>query len=304
MLEKEPIPLHDTKSFTAAHMPSKELQTLFHGDISQYFIVRTEEMYRHVRQVVPASRSTTHTCLYTTGGVVRMKIGSESYTIGKDEMLFVPAGQVFSFQPGEQNEGFLFVFHQDLFISKLSQTNPLHEFGFLRVWSNPHIRLDAVQSARILALLHRLFDDYTENGLKNTGLIRSYLAALLYEVNLNYESVPSRRSIASADITNRFRTLLHLHIREKRQVTDYASLLNVTANHLNKSVKGITGKSPTRWIDEVLVSEAKILLLQSRLSVQEIARSIGFEDPSYFTRLFRKYEKVTPTAFRKMIERS
>jgi AraC family transcriptional regulator, transcriptional activator of pobA len=95
-----------------------------------------------------------------------------------------------------------------------------------------------------------------------------------------------------------------LHIREKRQVADYASLLNVTPNHLNKCVKGITGKSPTQWIDEVLVSEAKTLLLQSRLSVQEIALSIGFEDPSYFTRLFRKYEEVTPTAFRKMIEKS
>lgn len=304
MQEKELIPLHDTKSFTATHMPSEELQSLFHDDISQYFIVRTEEMYRHVRQVVPASRTTTHTCLYTTEGIARMKIGSESYTVGKDEMLFVPAGQVFSFAPGEQNKGFLFVFHQDLFISKLSHTIPIHDFGFLKVWSNPHIRLDAVQAARILPLLQRLFDDYTENGLKNTGIIRAYLAALLYEVNLNYESVPFHHSIAAADITNRFVELLHLHIRDKRQVTDYASLLNVTPNHLNKSVKGITGKSPTRWIDEVLVSEAKILLLQSRFSVQEIALSIGFEDPSYFTRLFRKYEKVTPTTFRKMIEKS
>lgn len=298
------IPLHDTHSFTSTHMPARELGALFHGDISQYFIVRTEEMYRHVKQAVPASRSTTHICLYTTQGIARMKIGSERYEIGKDEMLFVPAGQVFSFGTGEENKGFLFVFHRDLFISKLMQSDPFQEFGFLKVWGNPHIRLDKSQAERVLHLLHRLFEDYIENGLKNTGIIRSYLAALLHEVNLNQAAAVPRRSSAPGDLANRFRELLHAHVVTRKQVTDYASLLNVTPNHLNKVVKSVTGKSPTRWIDEALVSEAKILLLQSRLSVQEIAQAIGFEDPSYFTRLFRKYEQATPTAFRKMIEKS
>lgn len=298
------IPLHDTHSFTATHMPARELQTLFHGDISQYFMVRTEDMYRHVKQAVPASRSTTHTCLYTTEGIARMKIGSEFYEVGKDEMLFVPAGQVFSFGTGEENKGFLFVFHRDLFISKLTQTDPFQDFEFLKVWGNPHIRLEDAQAKRVLYLVQRLFEDYIENGLKNTGIIRSYLAALLHEINLNRETAAPRRATAAEDLANRFRELLHTHVTTEKQVTGYASLLNVTPNHLNKSVKSVTGKSPTKWIDEALVSEAKILLLQSRLSVQEIAQAIGFEDPSYFTRLFRKYEQVTPTAFRKMIEKS
>ena len=67
-------------------------------------------------------------------------------------------------------------------------------------------------------------------------------------------------------------------------------------------MKSITEKSPTKWIDETLVLEAKVLLYQTELSINEVANEIGIEDQSYFSRLFKKYEQVTPLQFRKMIE--
>jgi AraC-like DNA-binding protein len=87
-------------------------------------------------------------------------------------------------------------------------------------------------------------------------------------------------------------------------VGEYAQALHVTPNHLNKAVKGVTGKSPSRWIDETLVLEAKVLLHQTDLSVGEVAAALGLFDASYFSRLFKKYAGVTPVAFRKKIEKS
>jgi len=108
----------------------------------------------------------------------------------------------------------------------------------------------------------------------------------------------------SVSITNRFRELLVDRIKTSHRVTDYASELNITPNHLNKAVRTITGKSPTKWIDEAIVLESKVLLYQSSLSISAIAAEVGLFDASYFSRLFKKYEGVTPLAFRKMIETS
>lgn len=78
-------------------------------------------------------------------------------------------------------------------------------------------------------------------------------------------------------------------------------MLSITPNHLNKCLRTITGKSPTKWIDEAIILEAKVLLSQTTLSVNEITTELGLSDPSYFSRFFRKYEGCTPLEFRKHI---
>jgi AraC-like DNA-binding protein len=64
------------------------------------------------------------------------------------------------------------------------------------------------------------------------------------------------------------------------------------------------GKSPTQWIDELIVLEAKVLLYQSRLTISEVSYELGIEDPSYFGRMFKKYTGQTPTDFRKLVEKN
>lgn len=81
-------------------------------------------------------------------------------------------------------------------------------------------------------------------------------------------------------------------------------LMHVSPNHLNKAVKAATAKSPTKWIDEAIVLESKVLLYQSHRSISDIAAEVGLQDPSYFARLFKKYEGITPQTFRKRIEKS
>jgi AraC-like DNA-binding protein len=119
-----------------------------------------------------------------------------------------------------------------------------------------------------------------------------------------YRSGAQEQSPASVKIANAFRELLFAHARTMHLATGYAAMLNISPNHLNKAVKAATSKPVSRWIDEAIILEAKVLLGQSDVPVHEVAATVGLDDPSYFTRLFKKYEGVTPTAFRKMIEKS
>lgn len=268
----------------------------------KFFIVRVEELIRLMKLPVPPARTNTHTFIYLTEGEAIMRIGSETYKIVKDECLVVAAGQVFSFDNVDINKGYLISFHDDVMIGKLAKNDLLKDFEFLRAWGNPKISLDTQTSGFIRQLLERILIDYEVNGLQNREIIQSYLIALLCEVNSIYKSVSGIAQLKAIEISNKFRELLFIHIKNRHLVSDYASLLHVTPNHLNKSVKAATGKSPTKWIDEAIVLEAKVLLYQSNLSINEIATEVGLLDQSYFSRLFKKYEGTTPSQFRKMIE--
>ncbi|WP_298732958.1 AraC family transcriptional regulator [uncultured Chitinophaga sp.] len=304
MRSKSKINVYDPTSFLPRFMPSDELMGLMKAGYEKFLVVKLEEMYRHVTKAVPASRSLTHSCLYLTSGEANMKIGSESYTIHKDQMLFVPAGQVFSFGENDVNKGYLCSFHEDILTGKFGGSELLKDFEFLQVWGNPRIVLPQQTSRFILHLFRRILHEYTQNGLNTPNIIQPYFIALLCEANTAYQPVSASTQTMAVNLTNRFKALLFANIRQHHLVSDYAALLNISPNHLNKTVKMITGKSPGKWIDETIVLEAKVLLSQTRFSISEIAAEVGIDDQSYFTRLFKKYEGLTPSEFRARIEKS
>jgi len=167
---------------------------------------------------------------------------------------------------------------------------------------NPLVSLSAQQTKFINNVFDRLTIDYTENGSTKTDLIRPYLAALLIEINRAYVGTMASKTDAGDRLVQRFMDLLTTQVRGNRLVSHYADQLNVSPNHLNKVIKVRTEKSPSVWIDERIVLEAKVLLFQSSLTVAQIADELGFDDQSNFGKLFRKYTQVSPTDFRKMID--
>ncbi|WP_428658789.1 AraC family transcriptional regulator [Runella sp.] len=304
-MSKTSIKTYDTESFRKKYMTSQQqLDALLKTDYGKFFIVKVEDMLRLMKLPIPPTRATGHTLIYLTEGEAIMTIGSETYKIFKDECLVVPAGQVFSFSNFDINKGYLCNFHNDVIIGKFGKNDLLKDFEFLRVWGNPRITLDPLASEFALPLFQRLFIEYSANGLKNSDIILSYFIALLCELNRVYKPVFHSSQSRAVNITYRFKEALFSEIKIKHLVTDYASLLHITPNHLNKSVKAITGKSPTDWIDEAIILEAKVLLYQSSYSIQEVAMEVGFADPSYFSRFFKKKEGVTPVQFQRMIEKS
>jgi AraC family transcriptional regulator, transcriptional activator of pobA len=305
MVNKSKIKTHNTVSFRERYMyPEQELDLLLKPQFGKFFIVKVEEMIRLIKLPVPPTRATGHSLIYLTAGEANMTIGSETYKIFKDECLVVPAGQVYAFASLDINKGYLCHFQNDMISSRFGRQELIRDMEFLQVWSNPRISLDKQSSGFVAMLFKRLLLDYTANGLNNPDILQSYFIALLCELNKASKPDADNIPVHSATISNKFRKLLFAHVRSKHLVSDYATLLNISPNHLNKTVKAVTGKSPGKWIDEAIVLEAKVLLYQSNLSISAIAAELGFDDQSYFTRLFKKYEGATPLSFRKRIEKS
>ena len=83
-----------------------------------------------------------------------------------------------------------------------------------------------------------------------------------------------------------------------KSIKQYAFELNITSVHLNRICQSAVGKSALQIIHEFLVLEAEKFLKHTDLHVSEIAYRLNFEDPAYFSRLFRKYTGTSPKEFR------
>jgi AraC family transcriptional activator of pobA len=276
---------------------------LFKSNSEQFFCLKLEEI-NQLKFPVPPSKHICHTLLFIKSGIHKIKIGFEEYTTQSNGIIVIPAGQIFSIDSiNAEMTGFICQFHPDILIGKYGNREMTNNFEFLKIWGKPDLCFPNKESEFIIQLLNRLEIEYTESGITNLDIIQPYLIALLCEINKNALKTDNSGTAATV-LTTKFKELIFAHIKQQHQVNYYASMLNVSPNHLNKSIKTVTGKSPTKWIEESILLEAKYLLYQTNLSVSEIASQVGHYDQSYFSRIFKKRVGITPIQFRKMIDKS
>lgn len=282
---------------------------VFKEHYSQFYIARLQDLNKISKPPIPPVKSEAHTLILPTSGRLCLRIGSFQIDSEQGCCVIIPAGQVFSYSLDDaENEkegtGFICGFKEDFILEGIGNQELLKSFEYLTIWGNPVVRLEKNAPEYVAQSLERIHTEYQANGLINKLLLQSYLVAALCEINLHYQPLTRSANKRAVELTNQFREFLHKRFSSLHKVSEYSNLLHVSPNHLNKSVKLITEKSPSTWIRETLVGEAKVLLFQSEYSIQEIATHLGFDDPSYFSRLFKKQEGVSPLEYRRMIDLS
>lgn len=147
-----------------------------------------------------------------------------------------------------------------------------------------------------------LTDDYNLQVLH--ALVNALLAmyAGLYHNNTNTGNSAPQLRVQS--IAKDFRKLLLQKFITVKKPADYAAMLNISPAYLNEVVKQSTGLPVTYWIQQQVLLEARRLLYYTDMTVKEIAHALGFEDHTYFTRLFTKNIKCPPLAFRRQYRES
>lgn len=126
--------------------------------------------------------------------------------------------------------------------------------------------------------------------------ISSYIG-IFAEAYQKEQTIPTNKQ--PVIITSRFKSLLSENYKSLKRPSQYAEKLNITSAYLNECVKKITGSTASDWIHNEIALQAKRRLFYTNLNVKEIALQLGYEDWAYFTRLFTKKAKLSPTQFRK-----
>ncbi|MFD2574367.1 helix-turn-helix domain-containing protein [Spirosoma soli] len=306
------IPILDPQSFvqqfvmSEAHEQAQQLNpsTGSTAPTRNFFtLMRIEDFARHIRFPIPASRSFHYDFMLLTGGSIRRTYGLETYVIGPCMFSAYTAGDIVSTDTCSADAtGYYALFDADYVLTTLKNPHALDELSFLRTDAHPIVSVDANTTHDWLAQLARIERAFQSKRPDRQAYSSSLLYAFLLDVQQQYgEQSQIRLLSTSAQLTARFKQLLTHHILSKRSVSEYADLLAVTPNHLNKCVKETTGRPASVLIADMLILEAKVLLGQPELTVSEVAFRLRVDDLSYFARFFKKHTGFSPTEFRQQV---
>lgn len=130
-------------------------------------------------------------------------------------------------------------------------------------------------------------------------MLTAYLTVFLtYLSRLYTEQFKSKDTSSAKVLVQHYQEKINQHFREMREVSEYASLLNISPGHLSEVVKTQSGKPAIKHIHERLMLEARRLLFHTNNSLKEIAFDLGFSDASYFNRFFKRETGSTPADYR------
>lgn len=145
----------------------------------------------------------------------------------------------------------------------------------------------------LLMLLHG------QQKTKDTTLILAYLNSLLTEINNAYfENRPSDH-VGDQKLSKyiEFRLAVESHLTEQQSILTIAEQLATSTTSLYSVVKDFSGVSPKEYITNRLMLEAQRKLRYSKISIKELAFDLGYNDPDYFSRLFKKHTGKTVSQF-------
>lgn len=235
----------------------------------------------------------------TVDGSLDMQIGLEHYVHQPRTISFTYPNQVFSKRNASENAwGYYILFAEDFLGELVPSVRIPSEFPYFDPVGQPLFQLTSSEIETIISHILRIDQEMQEDLSGRVRSVRMHLYLLLLEAKRSYERQGLQYASAGQDLVGRFRRLVGQHYMDKRQVSDYASLLAVTPNHLGRVVKEATGRTPSDMIRDMLLIEAKSLLKYTAFSVAEIGYRLDFSDPGTFGRFFRRGAGVTPLDYR------
>lgn len=226
------------------------------------------------------------------------KIGSTDYQVSTACLTTIGPGMVCQWMGNYTAEHDTVYFTEELFNGM--QTNSfLQSLPFFFPGGNHVIRLTDEQLKKMSSLFGLLKELKTE---------KSAIPGIVYSLLMLADSFHSSKNGKSKNtntsnrekITYAFRKSVAVHFPDHKDVAYYAAHLNISPKYLTEILQAELGKSAKTFIDEYVMMEAKSLLKQTTLTIQEICYWLGFEDASHFTKSFKKMTNLTPTAYRRL----
>lgn len=281
------IPIHDFSKDDGSSIPFKFIP------LSQRADYDTSHAHRHNYYEI---------FLFASGGGDH-EIDFGSYSISSNSIHFVSPGQVHCVRRNPDSFGSILLFSRDFYYFGSKADLSLFEYPFLNgsAAGAPVLELVKNQFDELLILSQKMGMEDNSSG-DNSAVIRSYLHIFLLKCRQFVQPVPSQQGDHKKQNFSEFQRLLEQHFREQHLSSFYADSLNISSRKLNEACMMHASKSSMQLIKERLMLEARRLLLHDDLSVKEIAYFLGFDDPAYFNRFFKRNEGIPAGDYRRQGE--
>ncbi|MGX7689087.1 helix-turn-helix domain-containing protein [Flectobacillus roseus] len=232
--------------------------------------------------------------------------GKTKYDHDNGSMSFVKPRQVLEINNVELSEkAFVIYVHEDYLLG-----HPMHDeikkYGYFDYEINEALHLSPSEELIMWELYEKIGVEYRNNQDEfSKDIILAHLDSILKYAQRFYKRQFINRTQLSGGTVSRFQKILRTYFESGKiqqfglpSVHAIASELHTSARYLSDLLKQETGKTALEHIHIFLIDEAKNLLLGTDNTIAETAYQLGFENPPYFSRLFKKEVGLTPVEFR------
>ncbi|SEB81579.1 AraC-type DNA-binding protein [Tenacibaculum sp. MAR_2009_124] len=225
------------------------------------------------------------------------QIDFENFNISGNSIFILKPGQVHQLYLKKDSQGYLICFETDFYqIQDIQTKKVFNTVNRVNLFSIPFNSFQNIKPH-----FDAIYNEHTSQQSLFKKSIITHLTLIyieLFRLLKNDISLKKTGSYEEEVLENLIELIEH-NAHQQKQVSFYALSLNLTAFQLNSVLKTTLGKTCLQLLNEQLVLESKRNLLATTNQVKEIAFQLGYDDPSYFSRFFKKHTGYTPDNFRK-----
>ena len=237
-----------------------------------------------------------------------LSYGRNTYDFQEGTLIFVQPGQVLKTPFKSEvmgKRGWTLLFHPDL-LHNSNLATKMNTYNFFSYESNEALHLSNKEKVFVAGVINQIKGEIAQNlDQHSQKLIVSNLELFLNYALRFYDRQFFTRTKVNSDYVTSFEKALNQYFENGQAKINgiptavyFGEQLNLSPNYLSDLLKRETGKGIKEYTDEYVIAKAKILLLNSSISVSELAYELGFDYPQSFTRLFRKKTGHSPKDFR------
>ncbi|MEV5978340.1 AraC family transcriptional regulator [Streptomyces sp. NPDC052114] len=286
-------------------MPTHRLQVPMPNALP--FAIGTFDTIGPMSRATFPHRHTFHEIVHVTGGTGGHVVDLNRFALRPPNLCFISPGQVHHWEDVTGLEGHVILFTDDFLLDHPADRYVLRTLG-RRSW----LELSEEAADRTARLVAELDAEYRSGADGFHSVLRALLHILVvrsarlpahqpptWTAQPPAPAHPAAPHSRPGSMATEFTALIGTPEGALQSVRSSAEHLGVSVSYLSEAVKAATGRTPGELIRQSRVHEAKRLLLRTDLSVRQIAGRVGFGDPAYFCRFFRRETGASPGDFRR-----
>ncbi len=226
-------------------------------------------------------------------------IDFESYTFDGNVLFFLSPGQVFSVDSEAIEEAYKLTFLRDFYcIQTHDKEVACNGVLFNNIYDTPFLQPSENDTIKLEFIITSLVDELNQSETGQYDMLQAYLKQfIVHAVRIKKEHYQIKDDVES-QLFKDFSLLVEQNYKTLHSVTEYANRLGISPKSLTKHFQKIGSHTPSDFIKNRIILEAKRQLIYSSDSVKQIAFNLGYNDPAYFTRFFTKSTTKSPLHFK------
>lgn len=236
---------------------------------------------------------------FVTGGKGSFWLDEQEYELKPNQVLFTTPGQIRRWYASDL-QGICLFFPAHFLLDHYHDPLLLHRMRYFHTHARPrNLVLNQQQATHLLARLSLMQQEVKNLQEDSSELLRSMCHEVLVYLNRWYTQAHSLVAEKASNKTiSRFRQYIEEHFHRYHKVTQYAALLALSPGHLNVLCKTHLGRGASQLIQDRIICEACRRLAHSTIPVEDLSDALGFSNPSYFCRTFKRQVGLSPLQYR------